>query len=516
MVFPSQDPELVLVGNRAALVRVNLVAASATTTKPSGVLRVDDANGTLLRELPLAAPTGNLPTSAPTTPSFADSYSVTLPPDLVRSGIRITARFSPAASNAPTLTPRVGGGVAITWTAVPVQIGSTVGQAVTGADAYVRLRLPVAQVTRRDHPVMVSSSVTALPVTDTEWSTAFSRILNELDDLHLLENASSRSYYYGFIPKRSFGLSGMGYRPGNAAVGFDVPSSPNAVKETLLHELGHNLSLQHAPCGGPSSPDPSYPYANATLGAGTRFIWGYDADAARFIDPRPTTVHDLMSYCAGSWFSDYNYRKVQVYLTPADRTLLASASTETALAAPAAQDLLVVSGEVDAQGIVKLNPLKHASGQPRAPAAGPYLLRITTQQGATIEQRFATREVDHLPQQRFGFTLAHPGAIAKVEVLLDGRVLTQREQRQRALAAGAAEPQPAVQASEEGGVLRLTWDAARWPYLSVTHVGGARTTLAIDAQGGRAMLPLTGVAAGGHFEFSLSDGLDTRRVVQPR
>ena len=48
MVFPSQDPELVLVGNRSVLVKVNAVAASAGAAKPSGVLRIDDANGVLL------------------------------------------------------------------------------------------------------------------------------------------------------------------------------------------------------------------------------------------------------------------------------------------------------------------------------------------------------------------------------------------------------------------------------------------------------------------------------------
>ena len=160
---------------------------------------------------------------------------------------------------------------------VPVQIGSTLGQVVADADGYLRARLPAASVTRVDHAPLVSSQVTAVPTTSSEWSSAFSAILGEVDDLHLLEGASSRTYYYGFIPKRTSGLAGMGYRPGNAAVGFDLPNSPNAVRETMVHEVGHNLSLRHAPCGDPSSPDTAYPYANAALGAGNRFIWGYDA-----------------------------------------------------------------------------------------------------------------------------------------------------------------------------------------------------------------------------------------------
>ena len=57
----------------------------------------------------------------------------------------------------------------------------------------------------------------------------------------------------------------VGFRGANAGVGIDRPSDPNAVRETMIHELGHNMRLAHAPCGGPSSSDPNYPYANAQL-----------------------------------------------------------------------------------------------------------------------------------------------------------------------------------------------------------------------------------------------------------
>jgi hypothetical protein len=254
MVFASADPELVLVSNRAVLAKVNVVASASGAGKPAGVLRIEDGNGNLLRELPLTAPTGNVPTAAPTRPSFADSYSATIPADLVRSGLRVAPRFTPAAGNQATLAPRVGGGVAVRLVTIPVQIGGTLGQVVADADPFLRARLPAASITRVDHAPLVSS-VTTLPTTSSEWSSAFSAILGEVDDLHLLEGASSRTYYYGFIPKRNSGLAGMGFRPGNAAVGFDLPSSPNAVRETMVHEVGHNMSLRHAPCGDPSGPD---------------------------------------------------------------------------------------------------------------------------------------------------------------------------------------------------------------------------------------------------------------------
>jgi hypothetical protein len=430
--------------------------------------------------------------------------------------MRVTPRFTPASGNTATATPRVGGGVALRVVTVPVQIASTLGQVVADAEPYLSARLPAAQITRVDHAPMVSAAVTQVPSTSAEWSTAFSDILGEVDDLHLLENASARTLYFGFIPKRSSGLAGVGFRPGNAAVGFDLPTNPIAVRETMVHEIGHNLSLRHAPCGGAAGADPNYPYANAALGAGNRFIWGYDSDAARFVDPTPSSVHDVMSYCAGNWFSDYNYRLMQVFLTPADRTLVASADRATALAAVAPQDLLLISGEVGAQG-VKLNPLKSAVGQPRIPEAGPYLLRITTQAGTVIEQPFATREIDHVSdRQRFGFAIADPGAIDKVEIVLDGRVLQQRTARAKAQSAPGASAPAGVQASEQGGVLTLRWDATRHPYLTVTHVGAARTVIALDLQGGTASVPTAALPPAGQFEFGLSDGLNTQRLMQPR
>ncbi|HET9207508.1 MAG TPA: M66 family metalloprotease [Burkholderiaceae bacterium] len=518
MLFASQDPELVLVSNRAALAKVNVVASQGTSSKPSGVLRIEDANGNLLRELPLTAPTGNIPTAAPLRPSFADSYTAVVPADLVRTGLRVAARFTPTVDNQTTLAPRVGGGVAVRVVTVPVQIGNTLGQVVSDADGYLRARLPAASVTRVDHAPLVSSQVTTVPTTSSEWSSAFSAILGEIDDLHLLEGGTSRTYYYGFIPKRTSGLAGMGFRPGNAAVGFDLPSSPNAVRETMVHEVGHNLSLRHAPCGDPSGPDTAYPYANAALGAGNRFVWGYDAVNNRFIDPTPTSAHDVMSYCDGNWFSDYNYRKMQVYLTPADRTQTADADRVFASSAAVDQELLLVSGEIR-DGVLRLHPLKTTVGTARAPTEGAYLRRITTRSGAVIEQRFDSREIDHMPEvQRFGFTLAHPGAIDRVEVVHQGRVLAQRATRERALSAGAAASSapPSVQASEQGGVLTLRWDAAQHPYLTVMHVGTARTVIAMDLQGGSATLPTSALPPGGRFEFNLSDGLNSQRVLLTR
>ena len=514
LLFPSQDSALVLVANRAVLAKFNVVSSADPTVKPSGIVRVENAAGQLLQELPLDVPSGALPARAPLRPSFADSYSVTIPAALVQPGMRLTPHMTPPALNEVTLAPRVGGGVTVRLVAIPIQIGATLGQIVDRPDAYLAARMPVTGVTREDHAPFVSRAVTQLPTTAAQWNTAFPLILNELDDLHLLENATSRTYYYGFVPKRTFGLAGIGYRPGNAALGFDLPSQPLVVKETMVHEVGHNLSLAHAPCGGPAGVDAQYPYANALLGAGNRFIWGYDAETRRFIDPTPTESHDLMSYCNGDRFSDYNYRKMQGYLTPTDRALSVN---DPQASLDVAQELVMVSGQVRA-GVLALQPLKLLHGNPRWPdAAGPYLLRITTQQGRIVEYRFAAKEIDHLPdQQRFGFTIPHPGGIAKLDVLLNGQVLMAKELRKRALAVTGETPAVALLASEQAGVLHVKWDAAQHPYLSVTHIGLKRSVLALQLEGGSAALSVAALPPGGLFEFGLSDGLNGERILRER
>jgi hypothetical protein len=190
---------------------------------------------------------------------------------------------------------------------------------------------------------------------------------------------------------------------------------------------------------------------------------------------------------------------------------------QAAGAAATAQELLLISGDVDAQG-VHLRPVKAMLGTPRVSDAGPYLLRITTSAGAVVEQRFASREVDHdSDRQRFGLAIANPGQIERIEILRDGRVVHQRAARERAQALGAAgEAAAAPQLSESAGVLNVRWDASRHPFLTDTHVAGARTVIGLDLQGGAATVPTAALPPGGHFELGLSDGLNTQRAVAAR
>jgi hypothetical protein len=514
LLYPSADPELVLLPDKAVLVKVNATTTNTQEAAPAGTLRIETTSGQLVQTIALTTPTAALPSSAPVVPSFANAYTAVVPSSLVKPGLRLTASL-PNGQAATTVNPRVGGGIAMNFVAVPIQIAGTTGQVVAGAESYVNARMPVVSVAQRVRAAYVSKRVTQLPTSESAWSTAFGAVLGELNDLHILEQQSDQTYYVGFMPKRTFGLAGLGYVPGNATLTFDVPNSPRAVLETVTHELGHNFSLPHAPCGGPANPDPQYPYANAQLGGPGRYIWGYNAATKAFTDPRRTDIHDIMSYCDGDTFSDYNYRKMQVYQTPSDR----AAKQAAAGGATGPQELLLVSGQIG-QGKAEMTPVKSLLGQAKLPPDGPYTLRIVTAQGTTIEHRFAVKELDHVSTvQHFAFTIPHPGAIVSMAIVKDSAMLMDNRAKQASTdrAQRASTERPQVQVSEQGGVLRLTWDHTQYPYLTVTHVSGAqRSTLSQDLQGGTASLPAAGLPAGGSFEFSLSDGMNTARATQSR
>ncbi len=90
-----------------------------------------------------------------------------------------------------------------------------------------------------------------------------------------------------------------------------IPGTSSASRTnagTMVHELGHNLSLRHAPCGGAGSPDPAYPYGDGSIGA-----WGYDHRGDSLIDK--DEAKDLMTYCEPEWVSDYHFEKAHQYRT---------------------------------------------------------------------------------------------------------------------------------------------------------------------------------------------------------
>ena len=122
--------------------------------------------------------------------------------------------------------------------------------------------------------------------------------LQYLREVEVLWNTEGRKgYYYGVaqLPQGSR-WGGYGYYDGrHVSVGATRAS-------TYAHEMGHNMTLRHAPCGGAGSPDPDYPYAGGSTGR-----WGYDFGSGALVGPG--VFKDLMGYCSPDWVSDYHFVK---------------------------------------------------------------------------------------------------------------------------------------------------------------------------------------------------------------
>ena len=132
----------------------------------------------------------------------------------------------------------------------------------------------------------------------------------------------------------------------------------------IVHELGHNLSLVHAPCGyGIQGVDPHYPYKNASIGS-----WGYLN--GRMKDPQ--IYEDLMSYCLPEWISDYNFNKLLGYYLSKSSTIeeppLTSASMPSEIS-------LLLWGRTDAAARPFLEPIFEVDAAPALPReSGPWQL----------------------------------------------------------------------------------------------------------------------------------------------
>ncbi|WP_419950200.1 M66 family metalloprotease [Candidatus Palauibacter sp.] len=194
---------------------------------------------------------------------------------------------------------------------------------------------------------------------------------------------------------------GTGYYKGTMAepsvsVGvarFDVPVSFSAPNPgTYVHELGHNMTLRHAPCGGAGGPDPAFPHAEGASGA-----WGYDFGRRELVDP---SVSDLMGYCDPYWISDFFFTQAAQFrrFTERDRAGAAAVGSRT----------LLLWGRIEPDGTLFLEPSFVVDAPVSGPlAGGAYELEGTAADGRVLfSTSFEMPEVAHgNGGSRFAFAL---------------------------------------------------------------------------------------------------------------
>ncbi|WP_420635000.1 leucine-rich repeat domain-containing protein [Candidatus Palauibacter sp.] len=200
---------------------------------------------------------------------------------------------------------------------------------------HVHTLMPIGDLQVTAHGAVLTSTNNAL------------ELLRLTTAIRIMEGATG--HYKGMMSPPVEGAGGVAHRPGRSS--FSQPHP-----EVLAHELGHNLNLQHAPCGDPSQVDTSFPYPDGSSGA-----WGYDFRNGSLVHP---STSDLMSYCRPrEAISDYHFSNaLRFRLSAADSVTLPDRVPPTGA--------LLLWGGVAADGAPFLEPAFVVDAPPAMPRSG--------------------------------------------------------------------------------------------------------------------------------------------------
>ena len=175
-------------------------------------------------------------------------------------------------------------------------------------------------------------------------------LLAEVQAVRLMDGAEG--HYMGIWNVERAGIANIR--------GFDSISLLDG--KIMAHELGHNMSLFHAPCGGPSLVDVFYPYTNGSIG-----VWGYDLLSGLLLDP---STPDIMGYCfEDAWISDFHFRNSINYRTREEEAPIAAVASS-----PQTRSMLLW-GSLDGDGELGLEPAFVVNAPVSLPREdGPYQL----------------------------------------------------------------------------------------------------------------------------------------------
>jgi hypothetical protein len=547
----ASDLTLRLTPGRPALVRATVLAPAAGAKSPLVNLSATSKAGVALGTLAMNGP-ASLPT-AKDDYNLNNTFNAVLPAAWVQPGVKVSIKVAAGASNSPAsqdVSPVVGSPTSMHVVLVPLTVGGATGvlpPALSDVQKALARVYPYANgniaVTSRS-PLTISgaSSTTAM-----DWSSA----LTQLESTREAEDKNA--FYYGLVPMYtpvpgSF-VAGLGYvgnraNGGNspvAAIGLDWSSSAGQGdpfnnnwpqwQAIMVHEMGHNHSLSHAPCGGASSPDPAFPNSNADLSSLAIYNSLYDSDTqigtlSAPLTPNNTQMKDVMGYCGGTWFSDFSYVRAQQFAESRTAAIPQPLVLNSAASVAVAPDgYLTIAGEITAQGVL-LHPASASATKLRidtATATSSYALRLRTVSGQTYSLPFEPVSVADASDKtsHFWVSLPNPGDIASIDVLRNGQLQTMRQpgQVQRTKAASTAAGNAQAMASAVGwtvqnGQLSVTWNAALEPYLSLMYISasGAKTVLGNGLQNGSATFDIKTLPSGGRFDLSLSSALQARLV----
>jgi hypothetical protein len=503
------DGTVPLVAGRDAYLRVFVLANEANNAGAAVRVRLYHG-GTLRRTYTIAAPSPAVPQSV-NEGSLLGSWNVLVNAADVVPGMTVLADVDPTngiaeSDESDNQFPTSGTPTAVDVRSLPTfnvrfvpvqqQVNGLQGD-VTTTNVPQFMADPAKMLPIAGYAADVRSAyVTTAPVLQSSnGNGAWGTILSEVLALKAVDGSSA--YYYGVV-KTTYGsgVAGIGYVGGGArtALGWDRLPSGSGV---MAHEVGHNMGRSHVACGGPSNPDPNFPYANGSIG-----IWGLDVPALALRNP--ATYKDLMSYCGPEWVSDYTWNAMLGYRQGGPNNLVAGGG--------ASGRGLLVWGRITPSGLV-LEPALVVNAPPTAVRPGPHRVEFRAADGTLLGYRqFAGEVHTDLPtgaEEAFAFVVPLNAALeqrlASVELRAGGRT-----QARRVGAVGKRPPTPIIR--RQGGTsAMLEWDATDYPMVLVREAGSGR--IISFARGGRLAVPSRTPT----LRLSFSDGLRTvdRTVALP-
>jgi hypothetical protein len=451
-----------LIANRGAFLRVFVKANEENLAKPKVRARFF-RSGTLVHTATIDY-TGTSVGKTINERSAFDTWGTALPAGLLTGGLSYIVDVDPdntvrETNESDNTFPSSGTPIALDVRTVPVAEIRFVPIATT-ANSLVgnvsEARIPeLMSLTLKMFPIGLSSAdlgstlttnaspLLASPPTGNYNGDIWVQIINELNARRIAEG--TQRHYVGILKTPySSGIAGLGFVPGKTVLSWDFSGAAS----TVAHELGHNWNRQHAPCGGPANPDPTYPYSNGRIG-----VFGFDLVTGAIHD---TEYRDVMSYCSPEWVSDYTYEAILNY----------RGSSPAASVSASLQPALMVWGRMNGSKLV-LEPSFMTETRPVLPSRnGRYRVEGVDAAGAVVFSLAFDPErvsMDDSDGGQFGFAVPMSQATASriVSIRLSGNG---REVRSNATAAGA----PAVSArSASADNVRLTWDNNRFPMLVV-------------------------------------------------
>ncbi|MDE2957984.1 MAG: Ig-like domain-containing protein [Bacteroidota bacterium] len=356
-----------LIAGESAVLRVFPTATAPINSPPlPRAVATFYVNNQVTHTVNLASKTGSIPTEV-WPAGFQQSYDAQIPASVVKPGLELIVEIDPddqvPASVGLTKRMPQSGRISLDVITVPtfdITFVPLVTTWFTGVHDVEAIAQRLAANPGSDH--LLDDTRTLLPIKDIS-ATAHATVMvsergalflyNTVKSLRALENGSG--HWMGLHTDPD-GARGLGQRPGVITL-----SRPNNI--TMAHEFGHNLSLQHAPCGrNIERLDPNYPYPDGVIGS-----WGVNNTSLL----GPGGTYDLMSYCSPKWISDYHFKKASDHRTSA----ALSKNEELPVASKPSGPSLLLWGGMDADSRPYLEPVFVVEAAPTLPQApGPWQL----------------------------------------------------------------------------------------------------------------------------------------------